>query len=240
MSREHEVRDAVDRFLARLRTHTDLQLEGLASELLQIIQGDMRTGRSDLDRAAIEIARAVAKGGAHARHDLISRVVTALRCLDDATTLRGVLDALAEGASAEASRVAVLVLDPDQNLLRSYRHSGFAPGAGPVDIPAGASSVLSSAIALRQITSVDSTVDRPDPSLPLFMRAPDGHVGLLFPLIVVKQVAALVYAEGEERPADQPGAPVWSEQVEVLVRHASARLESVTSQRTVEVLTGSS
>jgi hypothetical protein len=33
---------------------------------------------------------------------------------------------------------------------------------------------------------------------------------------------------------------VWAQHVEVLVRHASARLETVTSLRTVEVLAGPS
>lgn len=60
---------------------------------------------------------------------------------------------------------------------------------------------------------------------------------MAIPLVVGKQVVALVYAVGAERVAGEPGEPVWTEQVEVLVRHASARLENVTSLRTVEVLT---
>jgi hypothetical protein len=43
-----------------------------------------------------------------------------------------------------------------------------------------------------------------------------------------------------ERTGAQPGEPVWAQHVEVLVRHASARLETVTSLRTVEVLAGPS
>lgn len=238
MSREHHVRDAVDRFVARVRQQTDEQLEGLAAELLQLIRGDMRTGRSDIDRAAVEVARAVAKGGTHARHDLISRIVTAVRRLDDAGTLRGVLDALAEGASAEAGRVAVLVVDGDT--LRGYAQYGFAPGFTPGDIPVSASPILAGAVALRQVTSVPPAGDSPDPTLPAFMRVAAGQVGLVFPLTVGGQVAALVYADGPDRTPDQPGAPVWTEQVEVLVRHGAARLENVTSQRTVEVLTGPS
>src|SRR6185295_5968000 len=103
MSREQQVRDAIDRFIAQLRQDMDAHLEELSSELLQIVRGDMRTSRTDLERAAIEVARAVAKGGTHARHDLISRVVIAVRRLDDAVTLGGVLDALVDGAAAEAS-----------------------------------------------------------------------------------------------------------------------------------------
>jgi hypothetical protein len=49
---------------------------------------------------------------------------------------------------------------------------------------------------------------------------------------VVDQFAvALVFVDG---PADTIN---WGDVVEVLVRHGSARLESVTSRRTVEALT---
>jgi hypothetical protein len=238
MSREQRVREAVDRFVSRVRQDTDTRLEELASELLQVVQGDMRTSRVDVERAAVEVARAVAKGGAHARHVLMDRVVSAIRRLDDATSLRGVLDALAEGAASEASRVAVLLLDGDT--VRSYRHYGFGPGVAPVDHPQGASPLLSSAIALRQTTTVKAEGDRPEPDRPAFMRVVPGQVGLILPLVLGQQVVALVYAEGADKQARESGEPVWTEQVEVLVRHAAARLENVTSQRTVEVLTNPS
>jgi hypothetical protein len=55
-------------------------------------------------------------------------------------------------------------------------------------------------------------------------------------------VVAVMYAEGPERSSSQSTAiatPLWTEHVEVLVRHASSRLENVTSRRTGEVLTSS-
>src|SRR5262245_41313746 len=162
MSRELQVREAVDRFLARIRQQMDAQMEVLAADLLQIVRTDMRTG-ADVERTALEVARAVAQGGAHARHDLIARVVEAFRRLDDATTLRGVLDVLVEGASAEASRVAMFVV-ADQT-LRSYRQHGFAPGMGPVDLIVSVSPLLTSAVSLRQATVVPH-VDRVDPLMP--------------------------------------------------------------------------
>jgi hypothetical protein len=95
MSREHQIREAIDRFLARTRQATDSHLEALSSELLAVVQGDMRTNRVDVERAAVDVARAVARGGAHARHDLMTRIVDAVRRLDEATSLRGILEALA-------------------------------------------------------------------------------------------------------------------------------------------------
>jgi hypothetical protein len=235
MSREVRVREAVDRFVARVRQDTEKRLEELASDLLQVAAGDMRTSRVDIERAAVEVARAVAKGGSRARHQLIGRVVQAIRRLDDATSLRGVLDALDEGAAAEAVRVAVLLVHEDQ--LKTFKHHGFGPGAGPVDMAADAAPLISSAIALRQVTAVPAVGDRPDARLPAFMRVAPGQMGLLLPLVLGQQVVALLYADGPDAGSREHGEPVWTEQVEVLVRHAASRLESVTSQRTVEVLT---
>jgi hypothetical protein len=65
-------------------------------------------------------------------------------------------------------------------------------------------------------------------------------VGQVIPIVVGQEVVAVVYVEGLDRTGVQPGEPVWAQHVEVLVRHASARLETVTSLRTVEVLAGPS
>jgi GAF domain-containing protein len=238
MSRELRVREAIDRFVIRVRQDTDRRLEELAAELLQTARGDMRTSRVDLERAAVDVARAVAKGGVQARHELMGRVVHAIRTLDDAVSLRGVLDALAEGAAFEASRVAVLLLDGET--LRSYRHSGFGPGLSPVDMDLAAVPLLSKSVALRQAATVPAVGDRPDAGIPAFMRVASGQVGLVLPVVLGEQVVAVLYAEGADRQATESGEPVWTEQVEVLVRHAAAKLENVTSKRTVEVLSNPS
>lgn len=237
MSSEQQIRDAVERFLAQVRQDTDGRLQALAGELLQIARDDA-SGIVPVERAAIEVARAVGRGGVHARHDLISRVVKAVRRLDDATTLRGILDALAEGAAAEAVRVAVLLVDGD--LLRSYRHYGHEAGAAPEDLATGASHVLASVVSTRLPASVSPPSPRVAQNQPPFLRVLPGRIGLATPVVVAQQVVAIVFAEGAARQPGEPGEPVWTEQVEVLVRHASARLENVTSLRTVEVLSGPS
>lgn len=234
MSREEDVRDAVERFVSRVREDLDAHLEALSVDLLTIVRGDMRTTRVDLDRAAVDVARAVSQGGLHARHDVISRVVVAMRRLDDASTLRGILDALADGAISEASRVAVLLVDGD--MLRSYRHQGFGPGLAPVDLPIDASPALIGAARLRQASVIPGTHLPRDPALPVFLHVAVGQRGLITPLVVDQAVVAVVYAEGPDHTAGDGDEPVWRDHVEVLVRHASARLESVTSLRTVEVL----
>ena len=238
MSREQEIRDAIERFLSRARQTIDKELEALATDLIQIVRGDMRTSRTDVERAAIEVARAVAKGGTHARHDLMTGVALTVRRLDDATSIRGILDVLGDGAAVGAARLAVLLVEADT--VKSYRHHGFPAGETPADLPLEASPLLAGAVKLRQLTKVHPAGDRPDPRRPAFLRVEAGNLGLILPVVVGQQVVALVFGEGPDRQQDEPGAPVWTEQLEVLVRHASSRLESITSLRTVEVLSGPS
>jgi hypothetical protein len=231
----HQIREAIDRIVGRIRQDVETHLESLSSDLLRLAEHRDAHGAPDVKKAAVEIARAVARGGDQARHDLISRLATAVRALDDATTLRATLDALTQGAAAEAHRVAVLLVEDTQ--LRSWVHHGFPPGLGPVDLPVSASPLLATAIQFRQANPVLPAGPRPDASLPMFMRVPPGNLGQILPLVVAGQVVALVYAEGPDRAGDALGPPVWSEQVEVLVRHAAVRLENLTSRRAVEVLT---
>ncbi len=71
-------------------------------------------------------------------------------------------------------------------------------------------------------------------STPRFLQIAPGRSGLILPLVVDQLAVALVFLDGAADTLK------WGDVVEVLVRHGSARLESVTSQRTVEVLTASS
>jgi hypothetical protein len=68
------------------------------------------------------------------------------------------------------------------------------------------------------------------------MRVPAGHTGVVIPIVVAGEVVAVLYGDVDRLAAPEDG-PVWIEDLELLVRHASVRLENVTSERTVEVLT---
>jgi hypothetical protein len=155
--------------------------------------------------------------------------------LDEASSLSAILEALAKGAVAEASRVAVLIVEPD--MFRSWGHFGFADGQGPFDVPATQAPWLAAAVARQQTSVLSAGEAAVYPDLPAFMRPPAGHAGLIAPLSVGGEVVAVLYAEGAERRQDQDEAGVWAEEVELLVRHAAARLENVTSERTVAALT---
>lgn len=168
----------------------------------------------------------------------LSRLLSAVRCLDAAASLSAILESLAQCTLAEASRVVIFVVDGET--LRSWGHFGFAPGQGAFDVPIHAVAVLTSALSTQQSSVFRAAEGESDPSLPPFMRPPPGHVGLVAPLVVGDQVVAVLYAEGVERGADpekRTDHTPWADEVELMARHARARLENVTSERTVTALT---
>ena len=170
---------------------------------------------------------------------MLVRLLDAVRQLDAASSLSAILESLAQCTLAEASRVVILVVNGET--LQSWGHFGFAPGAR---------SLRRSRPRYRSpgLRAVDAAVgDLPAPPtptttrvLPPFMRPPPGHVGLVAPLVVGEQVVAVLYADGAEQgagPDKDAGHAAWADEVELMARHARARLENVTSERTVTALT---
>ena len=235
MSPKSRVREALDKFVARVRHNMDVHLEALAVDLAKAVDGDGVTP-GEAQKVVEEIARLAARmEPADARSDGFARLVAAVRLLDEATTLRGTLDGLARGAGSEAACVSVLMVDGDT--LRSFSEFGFAGVRRPVDVPVDSFSVLARAVSDRQRITLPGGEAAQRVDVPAFLRPAAGHTAVLIPLQVSGKVVALVFAEGTDRQSPAGAGAVWSEHVEVLVRHASSRLENVTSRRTVEVLT---
>jgi hypothetical protein len=237
-SNRPRVKDAVERFIARVRHNIDVHLDTLASDLVRILEEE--GGTVSVDRLSDLAKTASSVQAQEGKLDMLAKLVGAMRLQDEATTLRGIMDALARGASGEATRVSVLLVDGDT--LRSFSEFGYTGGARPADVPLDSFPALARAVADRQRLMLASAPGVRLPDVPSFMRAMSGNSGLVVPIIVAGAVVAMLYAEGPERQPNQPAqAPVslWTEHVEVLVRHASSRLENVTSRRTVEVLTSS-
>lgn len=221
------VRPAVDAFLERVRREVEAGGRTLASDIMRACQSD---------REAALAALRVELAGVHA--DAFVRLAAVIRRIDKAGSLAAVLDALTKGTTTDAARVALFLVDGGE--LHSWRHAGFARDCEPADLHEGElGGVLESAIDRQRILEVTPADVAGDPTSPPFLHMPAGHAGLACPLVVGSQVVALLYADGPQRRTELGEAPVWAEQVEMLVRHAALRLENVTSRRTVEVLTRS-
>lgn len=230
------VKEAVDRFVARVRHNIDVHLETLASDLVKVIEEE--GGKVSADRVG-DLARAASSiHTQEGKLDMLAKLVGALRLQDDASTLRAILDALARGCATETVRVAVLLVDA--STLHSFADFGYLAGARPADTPLESYAALATVVRDKQRLVLAAPPGARLPDVPPFMRAMSGNSGIVVPVIVAGAVVSVLYAEGPERVAGQTAVSVWMEHVEVLVRHAASRLENITSRRTVEVLTSAS
>src|SRR5262249_6245759 len=140
MSIEQRVRDVVDAVVERLRQHNDAQARSLTADLLRVVSDEQRRWRDQLETAAAEarvdaerafelripqvradvlrelesrVAAAMPPPLPSAREghlDAVSRLLAAVRRIDDARSLTAIFEALAHGVSAGTSRVAILVV----------------------------------------------------------------------------------------------------------------------------------
>jgi hypothetical protein len=235
------IEGAQDGWVAELeRAATDARSDAERAHLTQIetMQHEFTAeleARIAGERAAwAEQAAASGSGGPDGEAGTVGRLLATVRQLDQTTTLRATLETLAKGAAGETSRVAIFIVDGE--MLRAWGHFGFAAASEPVDVPVKPFAPLLAAVSEMK-TALLAPAEAPAQDMPAFMRLSAGHSGLVAPLVLSGEAVALLYADDVDRSADQPGATVWTEAVEVLVRHASIRLENVTSARTVEVLT---
>jgi hypothetical protein len=219
MALENRVRETIEEFLLRLRQEIDIHGQRLGRDVSAIVTNGGPAGKAEPpnDTGRVEVFR---------------RLLAAIRQIDAASSLKGVLEALSRGTKSEAARVALLLVDNDK--LLCWGHFGFANADAPYDMVVSVDSRLATAVKEKHTVSVPSasggTLSTPD-----FMRVAAGHVGLISPLVVGDNVVALLYADGPERSPGRNPSAIWTEQVEILVRHAAVRLENLTSMRTVEV-----
>jgi len=98
----------------------------------------------------------------------------------------------------------------------------------------GASGTLAAAVALQQTSFVPPLIEGREFTVPAFMRVPVGHTGLVVPLAVGGEVVAVLYADDVDRSEEQEDAPVWTEEVELLARHAAAGAAATIGLHTVD------
>jgi hypothetical protein len=236
LTREMEQRLSTERQQLQAATLAATQA---AAEAANAVSAAHAASAQSAARAATVVSETVYRSAApesgvrEARIDTLERLLGAVRKLDEADTLTSILDTLAKGASDETSRVAILLVDGD--LLRPWCAHGFASGQAPTVTPIGTAGVLTATVALKQTSYVKPMIAR-DLTTPTFMQVPVGHTGLIVPLVVGGDVVAVLYADDVGRKEEHVDSPIWTDEIDLLVRHAALRLESITSQRTAEAL----
>jgi hypothetical protein len=165
----------------------------------------------------------------------LERLLTATQQLDESQSLREALDRLGVAVAAEAERTMLFVVRDAH--LHGWTLSGFgaaAPPARALTVTLEACEELRQAVEGRAPVQVhpDAFGRETSPAL-AFARLPRSRVGLAVPVTVGTDVVAILYADdgaNESRPV--PGG--WPEAVELLARHASRCLETLTIRRAAE------
>ena len=173
------LKESVDRFVARVRHNIDVHLETLAQDLVKALQDDA-TGQVDVEKLAAEFGKAAAASDPYdTRFDVLAKLVGAMRLLDEATSLKAILEGLARGAAGQADRVAVFVVEG--HTLRAFSEFGYsAAGPRPADGPADSYGAIARAMNERQRATGPCAWIAVD--VLAFMRPGPGKAGVVIPL----------------------------------------------------------
>ena len=243
MSEPRSVEEVVGVVVPRLQDAVAVEVRKLAQEL---------ASRADEVRAEVEAEHAAALAREHRRSmaeraeaisaavsvareqaalGVVSRLVDAIRRLDEQTNFGGVLDALADLAAAEAGRAALFVAA--EGALKSWRTVGFD---APVDEPERVLAVADAGVVARAIderrsvpvtrSAEDASPDAP----PAFAALSEDCAGVAVPVLVGGEAVVAVYAD-EGTGGRGSDRARWTRVVELYARHAGARLEALTAER---------
>ncbi len=205
------------------------------AEVTERFTRELERTRESERRTAIELEhvreaeRRALAGGAE-------RLLPAIKGLDVGRSLSDILDSLHVALEAEASRVAILIVEDTR--FRGWRVTGFEPDATAALMRD--QSVVGSGIVARVVERRDTCVAKPggfaDPVADLpFAPLADGRSGVAVPISVGDRVALVVYAD-DGKDAGSAAAVFRPAAVELLVRHASRCLEAQTAVRTSEAV----
>jgi len=233
---------------AEARLAADARVDEARDEARKSAEAELARVRSEAE-ASVELARARAateaeSAAATAVTDVVAgerqqqllcseRLLEVIRKLDRASSLSDVLATLAEGAAAEAPRVAVLTLHGER--VRGWRFLGFSPEPARVDLALAEAGVIGRAVAAGEAAFAEPAAPgHPEPAGPAFAALPADRSGLALPLVVGGATVAVLYAD-DVTEAEQTRPASWPESVEILGRHAAVRLENLTAVRTAQV-----
>ena len=198
-----------DRFQPVLGTVADRLQDDIAHHMRKLVDELVNAARGEVEAADL---------------DWNQRLVEGVRSLDRAGSLSEILDTLASCAGREASRTAVLLVTGAR--YRGWRFIGFDASfdvADGVEFGANDARVIAEAVGTNSMTSGDEAGPR---RAPLFAALPPGRASLAMPISLCGQAVAVLYAD---EGMNQEGPIPVANRLEVLARHAAARLEAITA-----------
>ena len=237
LQRAHEERE---------RAQQDLQR---AHEAIERAQGELQRAQSEVEAIRQQASRELEE--AHQRHAVertsaadalanarqvaestprdASALLISLRAIDDSSTLTEALTAAVRGAALESPRAALFVVNG--TTLQEWPVEGVPPvHAGPIRADGREAGFLAEVLRTGETVSIDGTNGH---SAPMFAGLSSGRRAIAVPFVLDGCPVALLYAD--EGTDGQPLAS-WLETVQILGRHATSVVASLTAVRTAQAM----
>lgn len=251
MTFDDELKRAVDSLTGRLRDEIAQHVQAAADEIGALTRADRAQAASEARDAAehaaaarltAAVADAEARAYAYGKEegseqlraaeiDTTERLVDALRAIDAARSLTGILETLATRTAREAERAAILLVQGGR--LRGWQFIGFdssLKGGETIDLPIDDAGILSEAVKTNTVVAADST--QPMAALS-FAASPSARDTVCVPIAIAGEVVAVLYADHSDASAWQ----AWRRRVDMLARHAARCLEAVVAFKAARMLT---
>jgi hypothetical protein len=251
---KEEVAEARRATAAEAQEHWSARIDALRAEWASRLRTEV-AGVSETARAqSAEIARLEAEKAALAAVEIgpprvpeaiasraaLKRLAGTLRTIGEAASLSAVLDALADGAAAEATQTALFVVSSPADatteapapsggaeMLERWRSLGFEDDESDPIIMTPAAGAVAHAVRTRQPTVTTRNADD--------VSGGPSRSGLVVPIVVGDKTVAVVYAEGD---TDVDATAAWPDAIQILCQHASACLTQLTAIRIAQALGG--
>ena len=231
------LRGEAERTAAQSASRVRAELEqALAAERQAAVEAERRT--LDVERlrlqqdAAAESKAALTEARAAERHSqlaAVERLLAAIGAIDAARSLSDALAALVKAAAAEAPRAALFLVNGTE--LQGWKAEGFTGGAATSHrAPAGDAGLLGQVLRTGEALTASEAAGRRTPE---FAALPADRAAIAVPVTVGGVTVAVLYAD-DGAPGDRQVPAPWPETVQILARHASARVAYLTAVRTAQ------
>jgi hypothetical protein len=219
----HEALERAQQQLQRTQAEAEAIREQASRELAQARQ------QHAVERASAADALADARQAAVSIPRDASELLISLRAIDDATSLTEALAAAVRGASLESPRAALFVVNGAT--LEEWPVDGVPPvHAGPIRADGREAGFLSEVLRSGETVSIDGTNGQ---TAPMFAGLGTGRRAIAVPFVLDGRPVAVLYAD--EGSDGQPLAS-WLETVQILGRHATSVVSSLTAIRTAQAM----
>ena len=223
LQRAQDALEQAQQEVRRVQSEAESIREQAARELEETRQ------RHAIERASAADALADARQAAESMPRDTSGLLISLRAIDESSSLTDVLAAAVRGAALESPRAALFVVNG--TTLQEWPVEGVPPvDSGPIRAEGREAGFLAEVLRTGETVSLDGTNGQ---TAPMFAGLSPGRRAVAVPFVLDGRPVAVLYAD-----EDKEGQPLasWLETVQILGRHATSVIASLTAVRTAQAM----